>query len=126
MKTRLLYLFSKVLRYQRGDQKSYIKEGQTLEWPIENRQKEYMCHRWQRISFVCRNHNPVLFYFFMKNYRIVTKVAQRVALVKQMLLTFPEYEFTHGFCGCRNALKKIYIKIIFIEMRWLFTLDVLK
>jgi len=35
MEADLLLIFSKVLRYQRGDQKSYIKEGQTVEWPIE-------------------------------------------------------------------------------------------
>ena len=40
MEADLLLIFSKVSRYQRGDQKSCIKEGQTLEWQIEKEQRD--------------------------------------------------------------------------------------
>ena len=44
----------------------------------------YLCHKWPRICFVCRNHNSVLHSWFITGF--VTRVPRWVPLMKQELL----------------------------------------
>jgi hypothetical protein len=50
---------------------------------------EYLCHKWPRICFVCRNHNPVLHSWFFTGF--VTRVPRRVPLVELELLTLKRH-----------------------------------
>ena len=50
---------------------------------------EYLCHKWPRICFVCRNHNPVLHSRFFTGF--VTIVPRCVPLVEQELLTLKKH-----------------------------------
>jgi hypothetical protein len=51
---------------------------------------EYLCHTWQRICSICRNHNPS-FPHTWSTIRFSTKVIRRVSHVKQELSSLPEH-----------------------------------
>ena len=51
--------------------------------------REYLCHKWARMCFVCRNHNPVLSSFTTYHW-VCNRVTRWVAHVEQKLLTLPE------------------------------------
>jgi hypothetical protein len=50
---------------------------------------EYLCHKWPRTCFVCRNHNPVLHSWFFTGF--ITRVPRCVPLVEQELLTLKKH-----------------------------------
>ena len=51
---------------------------------------KYLCYKWRRICFVCRNQNPV-HSSFMTYHWVYNWVIRRVSHVEQELFTFPEH-----------------------------------
>ena len=57
---------------------------------------EYLCHTWQLICSICRNHNPS-FPHTWSTIRFSTKVTRRVSHVKQELFSLPEHLSSSSF-----------------------------
>ena len=81
----------------------YVISQYTLTWTIVT---EYMCHKWQRISSVCRYYNLVLSSFsswLITGFVYVARVIQWVSLEEQKQSILPEHPrsspgFSWGSC----------------------------
>jgi hypothetical protein len=69
---------------------------------------KYLCHKWPRICYVCRNCNPVLSPFMTITTGFLTKVTRLVSLVKQELLFFRITWVHHRFFGHLFILNIFY------------------
>jgi hypothetical protein len=66
---------------------------------------EYMCHKWPRICFVCRNHNPILSLF--------TRIMQRVLPVEQERLTLSDHSSSHPYFSWVRGARSLFLCVVF-------------
>ena len=75
---------------------------------------EYLCHKWPRICSTCRKHFPVRS-SCMTYHRFVTRLARRVSLVEQELLTLPEHLSSAPVFNGVRLTRSLVLYVCFVD-----------
>ena len=74
---------------------------------------EYLCHKWPRIYYACRNHNPFLISSFVTYHQILTRATRRLLSMEQELLTLSvTWIYTGYFCGVRVTRSLVLCSVL--------------